>query len=78
VRKPKRAVPADMKPKLRYYSESMHEAAFKLPVFADAKLADVRPPTKASLVELTPLTLTALVAVVAAATAGVLTLVKRL
>jgi hypothetical protein len=67
-----------MKSKLRYYSEAMHESAFKLPVFADAKLADVRPHSKAALVELSPLTLTALVAAVAAATVAVSALVKRL
>lgn len=45
---PKRPVPADMAPKLRYYSATMHDAAFKLPVFAESKLASVRPASAAA------------------------------
>lgn len=78
VRTAKRAVPADMKSKLRYYSAEMHQAAFKLPVFADAKLASVRPAVKKALLELTPFTLTALVAAVAGATVAMQALAKKL
>ncbi len=42
VRVPKRAVPADMAAKLRYYSSAIHGAAFVLPAFMAAKLADTR------------------------------------
>ena len=39
-----RSVPAAMQEKLRYYSSSIHRAAFVLPRFAEARLASVRPP----------------------------------
>lgn len=47
LRTPKRAVPAEMKASLRYYTEAVHKAAFVLPQFAEAKLADVRPASSA-------------------------------
>jgi spermidine synthase len=42
----KRAIPAEVAPFLRYYSESMHRASFQLPKFAETALADIRPPSR--------------------------------
>jgi hypothetical protein len=83
LRVPKRAVPADMVPKLRYYSASMHDAAFKLPVFAESKLASVRPAAAAVAKPLlaieTPVGLAGLLAVPALAlAAGYLLAAKKL
>jgi spermidine synthase len=47
ARTPKRAVPEAMAAKLRYYSASMHAAAFALPRFAEDRLLKVRPPATA-------------------------------
>lgn len=79
LRKPKRAVPADMVPKLRYYTTEMHDAAFKLPVFADAKLAHVRPAAAKPLLTVEgPLGLAGLIAVPALALAAGFFAAKKL
>ena len=39
---PNRPIPEDMLLSLRYYSASVHKAAFKLPVFAESVIAPVR------------------------------------
>lgn len=44
LRRPKRAVPADMAAQIRYYNSQIHSAAFVLPTFSAKVLADVRPP----------------------------------
>ena len=48
VRVAKRAVPAEMAAALRYYSAAIHSAAFVLPAFMAAKLADTRLPQHAA------------------------------
>jgi spermidine synthase len=42
LRRAKRSIPADMVPKLRYYTEEIHKASFTLPKFAEDKLESVR------------------------------------
>lgn len=41
----KRAIPAEVAPLLKYYTPSIHRAAFVLPQFAEAALADIRRPS---------------------------------
>jgi hypothetical protein len=49
ARKARRAVPADMAEKLRYYSHAMHKAAFLLPAHFEAQLSSMRPSQTACL-----------------------------
>lgn len=44
LRTAKRRVPAEMKAKLRWYSEEVHAASFVLPAFAQQKLGEIRAP----------------------------------
>lgn len=46
ARYPKRDVPAEVAPFLRYYTPAIHRAAFVLPKFAEAALEDIRRPSE--------------------------------
>lgn len=43
ARRARKAVPAEMAEKLRYYSHAMHKAAFLLPSYFEAQLSTMRP-----------------------------------